>query len=79
MYILYGYIDSCYSFGSRPLYELMANILGLIGAIYLLYRIGIFLKTILELIRRPQQSANKSIANKISGLCHCRWNVFRDC
>jgi len=60
------------------MYELSSNILCLIGAIYLLCRISIFLKTLLQLIWKPKQLANKSTEDKISELCHCNVTVFSD-
>ena len=60
------------------MYELSSNILCLIGAIYLLYRISIFLKTLLQLIWKPKQLANKSTEDKISELCHRNFTVFSD-
>ena len=60
------------------MYELSSNILCLIGAIYLLYRITIFLKTLLQLIWKPRKAVDKSTKDKISELCHCNFTVFSD-
>jgi len=50
------------------MYESISNILCLIGAIYLLYRIATFLKSLIQLIFKSRRAANKSTKNQISAL-----------
>jgi len=59
------------------MYELSISILSLIGAIYLLWRIAMFLKTLLQLIFKPDKAVYKSANDKISELCYCNFTIFR--
>jgi hypothetical protein len=52
-------------------------ILCLIGTIYLLCRITIFLKTVLQLIWDPKSSSEKQPEGKMTESCHRNWNVLR--
>ncbi len=58
------------------MYELIFNILCLIGMIYLLWRITIFFKTLLQLFWKSKKLVNKSTKDKISELCHCNFTIF---
>lgn len=60
------------------MHELSFNILCLIGIICLLWRITIFLKTLLQLVWKSKSWVNKSTEDKISELCHCNFTVFGD-
>ena len=60
------------------MHELSFNILCLIGIIYLLWRITIFFKTLLQLVWKSKSWVNKSTEDKISELCHCNFTVFGD-
>jgi len=60
------------------MYEIISSILCLIGAIYLLYRISILLKNLLQLIWKPNNWKHKSTKEKISALCNCKASFFDD-
>jgi len=60
------------------MYELSSNIFCLIGIIYLLWRITIFFKTLLQLAWTSKSWINKSTKDKISELCHSNFTVFDD-
>jgi len=60
------------------MYDLSFNVFCLIGIICLLWRITIFLKTLLQLLWKPKSRANKSIEDKITELCHCNFTIFNN-
>ena len=60
------------------MHELSFNILCLIGIIYLLWRITMFSKTLLQLVWKSKSWVNKSAEDKISELCHCNFTIFND-
>jgi len=47
------------------MYELSFNILCLVGAIYLFYRITIFLKRLVHLIYKPGKATDKATLTKL--------------
>jgi len=60
------------------MYESISHILCLMGAIYLVYRITIFLKILFQLIFKPNKMIDNSTKDKISELCHCNFTAFDD-